>query len=670
MVFLRSERGADGAWRCVPSRLLPKGTKFERQFAELGIKTVTEAVKFSVDKNYNKQCMGTRTLIHRKFEETKGTKLEKLELGEYEWQTYGQIHEKIEKVAAGLISAGKARQTRIAIFAETRADWFIMAIGALRAGLTVVTLYANLNDDGIVHGITETKVDLVVSSYDLLPRLSKLLPRISNVKTIIVLEDQLEGMGNPTKLSSSVSFISFQALQKMGDPDLLKHHDGPKPEDIAIIMYTSGSTGNPKGVLLSHENIVHSILSYPCKVDVTAEDRYLAFLPLPHVMELSTEVCMMLIGCSIAYSSPFTLTSNSPKIMKGTDGDAKVAQPTYINVVPLLLDRIIKGVLSAVEAQGRVKAKIFHSALKYKMNDNTGFTSSLVDMIVFKKIRAELGGKIRFLISGGAPLSVRTAKMFSNIFGIDVKTGYGSTETTACTSCMEMDDFETCSAGSPNQYVSILLEDWEEGGYRTTDKPRPRGEVLVGGKIVAQGYLNLPKESAESFVIRNGVRYFRSGDIGEFDDRGVLYLIDRKKDLVKLQQGEYVALGGVETALKNHPLVDNICIFADPKQSYIVCIVVPAIEPFIVFCQSLGKTGSESLQTLCSDTNIVKAFLDELQQHGKLQNLVRTEIPKKLHLTADVWSPDNNLLTSAFKLRRKPLFDKYADKVATMYSTP
>uniref|UniRef100_A0A2P2IBJ3 long-chain-fatty-acid--CoA ligase n=1 Tax=Hirondellea gigas TaxID=1518452 RepID=A0A2P2IBJ3_9CRUS len=670
MVVQRSVRGEDGAWRWKSDKSGNKdGYQLIKEFNESGACTVPSIVKFSAKKNGHRPFMGTRTLIHRTFEDVDGAKHEKLEFGEYQWETYQEVYDKVLKVTASMLGMGFKPMSRVAIFAETRADWFVMAVGCLEAGITVVTLYTNLNDDSIVHGISETEVDTVISSYELLPRLCKLLPRLNKVSRVIVLEDQLEGMGNPTTMSSQVSFISFSALLLKADLNILKENRGPGQDDIAIIMYTSGSTGNPKGVLITHKNIFCSICAFTSKVSMDSSDCYLAFLPLPHIMELSTEVSLMAIGVSIAYSSPLTLTNNSPKIMKGTVGDARMAKPTYINAVPLILDRIIKGVFNNVQQQSKLKAKIFHEALKYKQNNQFGVISALTDIAIFNKVKAELGGNVRLIITGGAPLSHRTCNICAAMFGCDIKSGYGLTETTACATFTDMDDNVPCTVGTPNENVSILLEDWEEGGYRITDKPRPRGEVLVGGNAVAMGYLNLPEETRESFVERDGIRYFRTGDIGEFDDRGVMFLIDRKKDLVKLQNGEYIALGSVETVLKTHTLVDNICVFANSNEMYVVAVVVPTPDALKKMALSIGKPETESLDNLCKDDKVIKAVLKDLFDHGTKQDLKKIEMPKKLFLTMDMWSTENNLVTSAFKLRRKQLRTKYANQVASLYAS-
>ncbi|KAA0201346.1 hypothetical protein HAZT_HAZT000553 [Hyalella azteca] len=668
MVKQRSKRCPDNTWRIEDSNLRKAGFAQERELSEAGASTLLHVVEYSARKNGPRPCMGTRTLINRQVEHKNGSKIEKLELGEYVWESYDDVKTKIDKIAASVISMGFKPKSRIAIFAETRADWFTMAVGCLRAGVTLVTLYTNLSDSSVVHGINETEVDTVISSYELLPRLCALLSQLKRVKRVIVLEDQLEGMGNPTKMSTDVSFVSFSSLLLTPNLKCLEEYKGPEKDDIAIIMYTSGSTGNPKGVLISHKNIFCGILSFPYKVNVKSDDRYLAFLPLPHVMELCAETVMMALGVGIAYSSPHTLTNASPKIMSGTLGDARVAQPTYINAVPLLLDRIIKTIFTAVEKQGKMKAKIFHEALRYKMNNRNGFTSSLANLFVFKKVRAELGGRLRLVVSGGAPLSPRSDRIFSAMFGCDVRVGYGSTETTACSSMMDVDDSVPGSVGTPNRNCPILLENWEEGGYRVTDKPRPRGEVLVGGDGVAVAYLNLQQQTDESFVVRNGMRYFKTGDIGEFDDRGVLFLIDRKGDLTKLQNGEYVALGNVEANLKSHVLVNNLCAFGDENRNYVVLVIVPVEEHLRLLAEKIGRTEPSTFENLCRDPRVISAVLEELTEYGKKQDLTKTELPKKVYLSTDEWTPENGLITSAFKLRRKPISRHYATQVAAMYA--
>ena len=667
---LRGIRGDDGYWRKAEGIGNQYGVDLIKELRDTENTTVPAILKYSAEKHGNLPCMATRTVILRNFEEVNGKRLEKMELGDYVWLTYKETYAKVIEVSRGLGKLGIQPKSKLAIFAETRADWYICAVGCLNAGLTLVTLYTNLHDDSVSHGILETKVDTILTSYELLPRLSKIISKCDNIRRIVVLEDQLEGCGDTTAIPESVEVVPFASLKKRGSESTMDDLEGPNSDDIAIIMYTSGSTGNPKGVQLSHRNIFCSIGAYAVQAYIGPGDCYLAYLPLAHVMELATETALIAMGVSIAYSSPHTLTNNSPKIMKGTSGDAAVARPTVLGAVPLILDRIIKGVTANVEKQGKMKAKIFSESLRYKqsVNGNGGLISRMLDGIIFSKVKAELGGRVKMMVCGGAPLSSRTHKMIRAMFGASIQIGYGATETTACATSSDRDDERIGHSGPPNPDVLIKLEDWEEGGYMTTDKPRPRGEVIVGGDCVAVGYYNLPEENKLSFFEENGVRWFRTGDIGEFDEFGCLHIVDRMKDLVKLQHGEYVSLGSVEAALKTHSLVDNICVFADGNHNSTVAVVVPSVDYLKKMANTAGKPDTLSHNELCSDKEIIACALGELQSYGKKQKLNRSEIPSVLFLSSEQWTPDNGLVTAALKLRRKPLKEHYLQQISNMYS--
>lgn len=672
MVILRGVRGDDGCWRKSEEICNPRGKELADQLRKNTNLTLPAILKFSADQNGEVPCMATRTIISRTFEEVKGKKLEKMELADYKWMTYTKVYHTAVNVSKGLLSLDMKPKSLVAVFAETRADWYTFAIGCLNASMTVVTLYTNLHNDSVTHGIVETEVETVVTSYEFLPRLKSILKSCDKVRRVIVFEDQLEGLGDQTNRPESVEVLPYQELIKLGSSSSLSKDDiqGPDTDDVAIIMYTSGSTGNPKGVQLSHRNISSSISAYAIQAHIGPGDFYLAYLPLAHVMELATETALLLMGVSIAYSSPHTLTDISPKILKGTLGDASEARPTVLSAVPLILDRIIKGVTSNVERQGKFKAKLFSESLRYKqsINGDGGVISRLLDAVIFNKVRANLGGRLKMMVVGGAPLSTRTHEMIRAMFGCSLQSAYGLTETAASSTSMDVDDSRAGHCGPPNAGVAMKLESWEEGGYLVTDTPRPRGEILVGGDNVAVGYYKLPELNAQAFVEKDGVRWFRTGDIGEFDESGCLRIIDRMKDLVKLQHGEYVSLGNVEAILKTHCIVDNICIFANSDQTNTVAVVVPSADYLSKVGQELSKPSTMSYAELCKEPDVIRAVLTVLQVHGKNQQLNRFEIPTALYLCSEPWTPDNGLVTAAFKLRRKPLTTLYSEQVAAMYA--
>ena len=439
------------------------------------------------------------------------------------------------------------------------------AFGAFSQSIIVATLYTNLGDEAIVHGLNETEVSLVVTSHELLPKFKTLLTQCPKIKTIIVMEDQIL----PTDTSGykpGVEIISFKSAVKMGEASIIPTV-APTSDSPAIIMYTSGSTGVPKGVVLTHGNLISTTTCIMFMEPFYSDDVYIAYLPLAHVLELLSECTMMLFGGPVGYSSPNTMTDLSTKVKSGAKGDASVLQPTIMCVVPLILDRIYKNIINKVNQRGTNFKRAFDLFYRYKLYwTRNKQKTPIVDMIVFNKMKALLGGRMRFAITGGAPLSPETQEFIRVCLGLILVQGYSLTETTCTGTCMESEDMSTGKVGPPMAGMEMKLVNWEEGNCRVTDNPRPRGEIIIGGNSVAGGYFKNKKKTEEDFYNGGGKRWFRTGDIGEVDRDGSLKIIDRKKDLVKLQMGEYVSLGKVEAQLKTHPLVDNICVYGDPYQ--------------------------------------------------------------------------------------------------------
>ncbi|KAF2347956.1 AMP-dependent synthetase/ligase [Trinorchestia longiramus] len=676
MVMALGKQQPDGWWRCVDSDGCvkpPENLPVASEFRAAGVRTVSDVLRYSSQKYFQKDCLGTRQIVLRHIVQSQGKPVEKLELADYRWLSYKQVYEMSQAIGVGLRDLGYKFGDRIALFAETRAEWLIAAGGILQHRVAVCTVYTTLSDSGVVHALNETEVPLIFTTYELLPRIIKLLPQCPKVKTLVIMEDQLEGIGNTDALPDHVEAIPFQNLIKRGFLSSCEDTPVPQVDDTAIIMYTSGSTGVPKGVELSHGNIMSFLTAYFCRIPATSESRYLAFLPLAHVLELVTELALLIRGIQIFYSSPATLTSSSLKVMPGTEGDAKIAKPTVMTCVPLVLDKVIKSISQKVEQGGWLKSFIFKKLVNYKIwFENVPFTSAIMDFLVFRKIKVELGGELKTLVVGGAPLSVQTQQLFQTMFGCDIQVGYGSTETSACVSVMRAGDSRLGHVGPPNDGVLLKLRDWEEGGYRVTDKPNPRGEVVIGGPSVAKGYFKRPEETVANFFEENGVRCFCTGDIGEIDEYGCLKIIDRLKDLVKMKHGEYVSLGSVESTLKTMPLIDNVCVFADVLPDHVVAVVVPVPEVLLKIgkqeaATSLTNPSLDNMAHLYTNRHINKVVLSMIQDHGKSCDLSKWEIPAAVYLTSDCWNPESGLVTAALKLRRKQLLQRYQDQVKVMY---
>ncbi|KAF8409749.1 hypothetical protein HHK36_005828 [Tetracentron sinense] len=402
------------------------------RFAELvevpweGATTMAALFEQSCRKNARDRFLGSRKLISRELvTASDGRKFEKLHLGEYEWETYGETFDRACNFASGLINLGHSTGSHAAIFCETRPEWFLAFQGCLRQSITVVTIYASLGEDSLIYSLNKTQVSTLICDVKQLKKLAAISSSLETIKHVIYFEE--DGTTIDSDFSGSMSnwaVSSFSEVEKLGkespvNPIL------PSKTDIAVIMYTSGSTGLPKGVMMTHGNIVATAAAYMTIIpSLGSNDVYLAYLPLAHVFELAAEAVMLSAGCAIGYGSALTLTDSSNKIKKGTLGDASMLKPTLMAVVPAILDRVRDGVLKKVEEKGGLAKKLFHIGYKRRLTaiegswlGAWGLERILWDFIVFKRIHSILGGRIRGMLCGGAPLSSDTQRFINICLG-------------------------------------------------------------------------------------------------------------------------------------------------------------------------------------------------------------------------------------------------------------
>ncbi|CAO2812902.1 unnamed protein product [Amaranthus hypochondriacus] len=642
-----------------------------------GASTVAALFEQACKKYGNHPFLGTRKLVDKEFiQASDGRKFEKVHLGEYQWETYGKVFNRACNFAAGLVKLGHDIDTRVAIFSETRAEWFIALQGCLRQSITVVTIYASLGEDALIHSLNETQVSTLICDSKQFKKAASILSKLDTIKNIIYFEE--DGESNDSGISGdmgNVKAISFHDVEKLGkdfpsDPRL------PKKDDIAVVMYTSGSTGLPKGVMMTHGNIVATAAAVITVVPgLGRDDVYLAYLPLAHVLELEAETVMLAAGAAIGYGTTLTLTDTSNKIKKGTKGDVSVLQPTLMAAVPAIIDRVRDGVLKKVEEKGGFVKKLFNVAYKRRLAavegswfGAWGLEKFLWDVMVFKKIQSVLGGRIRFMLCGGAPLSGDSQRFINICMGAPVGQGYGLTETCAGAAFTEWDDVTVGRVGPPLPCCYIKLVSWEEGGYTTLDKPMPRGEIVIGGQSVTVGYFRNEDKTKEVYKVdERGMRWFYTGDVGQFHADGCLEIIDRKKDIVKLQHGEYISLGKVEAALMSSNYVDNIMLYADPFHSYCVALVVPSHSELQKWAQESGIQYT-SFSELCDKPEAIKEVQASLSKVGKDAKLDKFEIPAKIKLIPDPWTPESGLVTAALKLKREQLKAKFKDELNKLYT--
>ncbi|XP_030620486.1 long-chain-fatty-acid--CoA ligase 4 [Chanos chanos] len=633
-----------------------------------GKDTLDKLFDHAVEHFSHADCLGTRQVLSEENEtQPNGKVFKKLILGDYNWMSYQEMDVVVSQFGSGLAALGQQPKNTIAIFCETRAEWMITAQSCFRRNFPLVTFYATLGEEAVAYGLNETSVTHLVTSVELLEnKLKSVLPQIPNLKHIIYVDQKAV---NTAAYPAGIQIHSMRAVQELGakPENMSREIVRPSPSDLAVIMYTSGSTGRPKGVMIIHRNLIAGMTGQCERIPgLGPRDTYIAYLPLAHVLEMTAEISCVTYGCRIGYSSPQTLSDQSTKIKRGSRGDCSMLRPTLMAAVPEIMDRINKNVMSKVQEMSCVQRALFKLAYNYKLEQiKRGYDAPLCN-VVFKKVRALLGGNVRMMLSGGAPLSSATQRFMNICFCCPVGQGYGLTETCGAGTITEVADYSTGRVGAPLICCEIKLRDWAEGGYTKHDKPHPRGEVLIGGPNVTMGYYRSEGSNSEDFFVdENGQRWFCTGDVGEVHSDGCLQIVDRKKDLVKLQAGEYVSLGKVESVLKNCSLIDNICAYANSDQNYVISFVVPNQKKLTALANQKGIKGT--WEEICHHPVMEMEVLREIKEVATSIKLQRFEIPVKVHLSPEPWTPETGLVTDAFKLKRKELKNHYLNDIERMY---
>ncbi|GJP54902.1 hypothetical protein CLOM_g13917 [Closterium sp. NIES-68] len=610
---------------------------------------------FARNKFADNPCLGTRTADG------------------FSWESYELTARRASDFGAGLVYLGLKAGDRFGIYSVNNAEWVLAELGGYCYGLVNVSLYATLGQEAVNHVVHHSEMVAVVCSVETLSSLFKALPSSPAVKTIIYMQG---GGQAPTEEdrkaaeAADVQLLPFSQVEEWGAQNPQEHLP-PKPEDLAVLMYTSGTTGDPKGVMLTHRNIIANTTSCPSVlgqsgVTLGPGDRYLSYLPLAHIFERAALATMYMQGVAVGFYSG--------KVEALVD-DMAALKPTALFGVPRVFNKVHDKVLQQVEAGSPLKRFLFNTAIKEsaKVLKAGGGLKALPfwDTLIFKKVQKRVGGRCQVILSGGAPISAATQQFLAIAFGCPALQGYGLSETSAAGTITALEDPNTGHVGPPQPSVDMKLAPVPEMEYLPTDKPRPRGEICFRGASVMVGYYKQEEMTAE---VIDSDGWFHTGDIGQVNEDGTLTIIDRKKNIFKLAQGEYVAAEKLEVLYGGAAVVGQIFVYGDSFKSSLVAVVVPEKDVLSDWATSSGALSADeaaaaSLADLCALPGAREHVLIELVKRAKATSMKGFEVVRGVALEAEAFSTDNDLMTPSFKLKRPKLKAKYQAVIDELYTT-
>lgn len=543
------------------------------------------------------------------------------------------------ELGSGLRKLGLSKGDRVHLFAATCSNWLAMSHGAASQSMPIVTAYDTLGEEGLRHSMVATGAKVIFLDPHLLPTLTNVLKDASEVQHVIWNSQNKVKQEHIDKLTSAyprVKVMSFDDLRKLGEENEVDPVP-PEPEDLCCIMYTSGSTGTPKGVPLKHRNVVAAVAGVTVIVEpfIGPGDGVLTYLPLAHILEFVFENASLHWGSTMGYGNPKTLSDAS---VRNCNGDIREFKPSVLVGVPAVWESVKKGIVGKVNGGSPIVKNLFWGALWAKSQlMNWGLPGAgLLDAVVFKKIKEATGGRLKLSLNGGGPVAKDTQRFISMAI-CPMIIGYGLTETTAMGTLQNPLEWTSESIGAMPASVEAKLVDFPDAGYFSTNKPNPQGEVWLRGPSIMEGYYKNDKETQEALTSDG---WFKTGDVGEWDHNGHLKLIDRKKNLVKTLNGEYIALEKLESIYRSATVVANICVYAEESKAKPIAIIVPAEPALKKLASSIGVEGG-TIEELVHNKKLNGAVLKEMQAAGRSGGLAGIEIIEGVVLSDEEWTPQN-----------------------------
>lgn len=560
--------------------------------------------------------------------------------GQYEWITYSQVAKRVNDVRGGLAADGIKKGDTVGLIANNRTEWAVAAYATYSLGCRFVPMYEAELLTTWEYIIKDSGVKaLFVSKPEILDKVNTFRDRVPGLEKIYV----IDGTGPDTMAD----------LEAKGRENPVPSVRPESPDEIAVLIYTSGTTGEPKGVLLSHGNLTSNVVDAGrCFPDISDEDRSLAILPWAHSYGQTADLNNFIhIGGSVAFISS----------LENIVEDLGKAQPTFLIAVPRIFNRVYDGLWAKMDEEGGLPRKLFvmgvESAKKKRELAEKGQSSfgvnlkyKIADAIVFKKIRARFGGKLKGAITGSAMMNPEIAQFFIDL-GIPTYDCYGLTETSPAATMNRPGKLKIGTVGSaiPNCRIEIDTS--------VVEPEADDGEIIVYGPMVMKGYWNKPEATAAVMTPDGG---FRTGDRGRLDEDGFLRITGRIKEQFKLLNGKYVFPAAIEEDIKLIPLVANAMIYGEGKD-YNVCLLVPDFE---VVAKQAGKSGDPA--ALIADQAVTKMIEDRIVEALK-GAYGSYEIPKKFVFLTEDFTLENGMLTQTLKLKRRAVVDKFGNDIESAY---
>lgn len=615
-----------------------------------GMESCWDVFRLAVEKYPGNRMLGHREIVNGK-------------AGKYVWLTYKEVYDKVMKVGNSIRSCGVNEGGRCGIYGANSAEW-IMSMEACNAhGLYCVPLYDTLGAGAVEFIICHSELSIVFVEEKKIPEVLKTFPNTTEYLKTIVSFGKVTPEQREEVEKFGLAIYSWEEFLQLGDD---KKFELPltKKNDICTIMYTSGTTGDPKGVMISNESIVTLIagvkrLLQSVNEELNEKDVFISYLPLAHIFDRVIEELFISHGASIGF------WRGDVKLLVEDIGELK---PTIFCAVPRVLDRIYSGLKQKISAGGLLRNTLFNIAYKYKQYNlwkgvKTIEAAPICDKIVFGKVKQGLGGNVRLILSGAAPLSTHVEAYLRVVSCAHVLQGYGLTETCAGTFVSLPNEISMLgTVGPPVPNVDVCLESVPEMGYDALSST-PRGEICIRGKTLFSGYYK--REDLTKEVLVDG--WFHTGDIGEWQPDGSMKIIDRKKNIFKLSQGEYVAVENLENIYGLVSDIDSIWIYGNSFESFLVAVANPNQQALERWAKENNISGD--FDSLCENPKAKEYILGELSKIGKEKKLKGFEFVKAVHLDPVPFDMERDLITPTYKKKRPQLLKYYQNVIDKMYKS-